>query len=399
MHPEATLSPNQIQHYSVTKRMQLLKALKRIEFSGKLIWSNSIGQQWIIFLNLGTIVYGTGGSHVTRRWQRSISSRYPDVELEVDAWDDDLVNIDDTMLSDCWDYQILYAWVARQKITEDQFSQIIQDIVAEILFDINQATDLTYKLQRSQPLNTELIPIQINEDAVITTVQKLWKAWVKAELERYSPNLAPVMRKPEQIRVSTSPQTYQMLVKSLDGKQTLRDLAVTMRRDILQLTQALQSYIQLNWIELIQIPDLPGLILPSKPKQGSSSSPDTLVIACVDDSVMICQSMEQVIKAAGYQFVAIMDAPRAIATLLAKRPNLIFLDLIMPDTNGYEICSQLRKVSMFKDTPIIILTGNDGLVDQVRARLLGASDFISKPVDPTVITSIIRKYLGQMTLT
>ncbi|HEY9880045.1 MAG TPA: response regulator, partial [Leptolyngbyaceae cyanobacterium] len=71
-------------------------------------------------------------------------------------------------------------------------------------------------------------------------------------------------------------------------------------------------------------------------------------------------------------------------------------DLIMPGTNGYEICGQLRKVSLFKETPIIILSGNDGLVDQVRARLLGATDFLSKPIEPVVILSIIQKHLGQM---
>ena len=52
---------------------------------------------------------------------------------------------------------------------------------------------------------------------------------------------------------------------------------------------------------------------------------------------------------------------RAIAMLLSRKPDLIFLDLVMPDTNGYEICGQLRKLTYFRQTPIIILTGNDGI--------------------------------------
>ncbi|NCQ42456.1 MAG: response regulator, partial [Cyanobacteria bacterium] len=76
-----------------------------------------------------------------------------------------------------------------------------------------------------------------------------------------------------------------------------------------------------------------------------------------------------------------------------KKPDLIFLDLIMPNANGYEICSQLRKLTFFKHTPIVILTGNDGLVDRVRAKMVGSTDFISKPVDTALVLDTIRKHL------
>ncbi|NJL45655.1 MAG: response regulator [Leptolyngbyaceae cyanobacterium SM2_3_12] len=108
---------------------------------------------------------------------------------------------------------------------------------------------------------------------------------------------------------------------------------------------------------------------------------------------MVCKAMGQVLRTAGYDFMAVMEGARVIPTLLANPPDLVFLDLIMPDTNGYEVCSNLRKISRFKAVPIIILSGNDGLVNQVRARLLGATDFLSKPMEPVVILSIIGKYL------
>ena len=67
----------------------------------------------------------------------------------------------------------------------------------------------------------------------------------------------------------------------------------------------------------------------------------------------------------------------------------------MPNANGYEICSQLRKLSVFRNTPIVILTGNDGIVDRVRAKMVGASDFLSKPVKQEVVLEVIRKYTKQ----
>ena len=88
---------------------------------------------------------------------------------------------------------------------------------------------------------------------------------------------------------------------------------------------------------------------------------------------------------------------RAIAVLLSRKPDVIFLDLIMPNTNGYEICTQLRKLSFFKNTPIIIVTGNDGIIDRVRAKMAGSTDFISKPINQEIIVETVQKYLKQKT--
>jgi chemotaxis family two-component system response regulator PixG len=103
--------------------------------------------------------------------------------------------------------------------------------------------------------------------------------------------------------------------------------------------------------------------------------------------------MEKIITDAGYDFVGINDPLRAIAILLARKPDLIFLDLVMPNANGYEICGQLRKLAFFKHTPIVILTGNDGIVDRMRAKMVGSSDFIGKPINSLVVLDTIRKQL------
>jgi chemotaxis family two-component system response regulator PixG len=65
----------------------------------------------------------------------------------------------------------------------------------------------------------------------------------------------------------------------------------------------------------------------------------------------------------------------------------------MPVASGYEICTQLRRISHFSNTPVVILTGNDGLLDRVRAKVVGSTDFLTKPVAADRVMSIIRKYL------
>jgi two-component system, chemotaxis family, response regulator PixG len=84
---------------------------------------------------------------------------------------------------------------------------------------------------------------------------------------------------------------------------------------------------------------------------------------------------------------------KALVQLLEHKPDLIFLDLVMPIANGYEICAQIRRVSAFKETPVIILTSNDGIVDRVRAKMVGSSGFLAKPIEQDRVLSVLQKYL------
>jgi len=80
--------------------------------------------------------------------------------------------------------------------------------------------------------------------------------------------------------------------------------------------------------------------------------------------------------------------------LLEQRLSLIFLDLVMPIANGYEICAQIRRTSIFKDMPVIIVTGNDGIVDRVRAKIVRSTDFLAKPIDTNKVLTILQKYIS-----
>ncbi|HIK36585.1 MAG TPA: response regulator [Geminocystis sp. M7585_C2015_104] len=73
--------------------------------------------------------------------------------------------------------------------------------------------------------------------------------------------------------------------------------------------------------------------------------------------------------------------------------HLIFMDTTMPIIDGYQLCSLLRKNSKFKDIPIIILTAITGMVDRIKAKLVGATDYITKPFTQEDILRIVFRYL------
>ncbi|MFQ4139217.1 response regulator [Nodosilinea sp. PGN35] len=383
-----------LSHYLRVKKLQIFPVLKRLSFSGQITWSAPAGHQWTLFFDRGQLIYGKGGVHPVRQWYRQAQARLPGPELSYSGLQSSAVAAPSASWLRARDYQLLQHWLSQGQLSPQALRDISSNIVADILFDVVQARETQYQLARQLPLAADQTSIYIDDTPLLTSVTDLWDAWLEAGLEAYSPNLAPVIQHPEPIRAQVSPRVYESLMQLLDGQRSLRDLAVKLGQDVLNLTQALQPYIQSGWISLVEVADFPSLEGLDPPGVIGAAPKAALKIACVDDSPLVCKALGQVIRAAGHDFLAITEGSRAIPTLLAQKPDLVFLDLVMPDTNGYEICSSLRKISRFKDVPIVILSGNDGLVDQVRARLLGATDFLSKPMEPIVILSVLRKHLA-----
>lgn len=117
------------------------------------------------------------------------------------------------------------------------------------------------------------------------------------------------------------------------------------------------------------------------------------LIACIDDSNQICVTIEQIVINFGYGFLGIRDSIKVLPLLVEHQPEMIILDLVMPIVGGYELCTQIRRIPEFKNTPILILTSNDSLINQIRAKYVGATSFISKSSGSEKIGEQIQKYL------
>ena len=116
-------------------------------------------------------------------------------------------------------------------------------------------------------------------------------------------------------------------------------------------------------------------------------------IVYIDDSPADSRTMAKIVEELGYQYNNIQDPLQALPTLLEIKPELIFLDLVMPFANGYEVCAQIRRISAFEETPIVIVTSNDGIADRVRAKVVGASGFLGKPIQSKKVSKVLKKYL------
>ncbi len=357
--------------------------LKQSQFTGQLSVKAPEGEEWIFYLYLGRLLYATGGKYPVRRWQRNISTYCPQIE----RYQEDVSATTDLPA----EYQLLNLWLDRKQVSREQVAQVIRALVQEILFDSMQAKQLKYQIEPKE----NSFPVQlllIDAEQATAAARQSWQIWQSANFTEISPNQAPIIKRPEDLQQKVSVAAYRQLTVLLNGQRSLRDLALQMKRQVIEVTSSLLPYIQSGVVELTDTTDLPILTgspnsAPTAPTQSSQ-----LLIACIDDSRLVCQTMERILTQSGYQFVAVEDPLRALATLLNRKPDLIFLDLVMPNLNGYEICARLRKIPTFSDTPIVILTSN--IIDRVRATVVGCSDYLSKPVKSESVLSIISKHLS-----
>ena len=77
-----------------------------------------------------------------------------------------------------------------------------------------------------------------------------------------------------------------------------------------------------------------------------------------------------------------------------QAPDLILLDIMMPGMDGYEVCRRLKSDHTTRDIPIIFVSAKSGLMDEAKGLMLGAADFIMKPVDPTLLLTRVRVHLA-----
>lgn len=380
-------APIHIKEFNASKQSKLFLALKQPQFSGQLQITAPSGQKWSFYLHMGDLLYAVGGPHPVRRWRRNIAIHLPQITSGLLELPSELAGSDDEEDSSrCWEYELLCLWVEKGKISYDEAVIIIKATLVEVLFDITQAMRVKCELKPDQSLSRKLALVDAEE--TIAEAEKLWEAWQKAKIADRYPDTAPIIKQPEKMQKTTKAQIYQTLRELLDGQHTLRDLAVQMKKELIDVTHSMVPFIQGGLVELVPIEDLP----PPEIREQETSGP---LIAGVDDSPLICHVLEEIVSKAGYRFIAINEPLKAVEIISNAKPDFIFLDLEMPHTNGYELCTQLRKIAYFKNTPIVILTGNDGFVDKLKAKMCGANEFLSKPVSVEKILGEIGKYLQQ----
>lgn len=187
------------------------------------------------------------------------------------------------------------------------------------------------------------------------------------------------------------------LCKLLRGL-SIHQLAMVLKQDELKVAQMLYPYIESGeiflrspkspWDNLPTIPQYPPTKIQETPKC------QTWKIACVDDSPTILREMQRFLGEEKYEITKIENPIEAASTLFRVKPDLVLMDISMPEINGYKLCGLLRNSNALSKVPIIMVTSRTGVIDKVRAKTVGATDYLTKPFTKEELLAVVEKHLS-----
>jgi CheY-like chemotaxis protein len=114
---------------------------------------------------------------------------------------------------------------------------------------------------------------------------------------------------------------------------------------------------------------------------------DNKRILVVDDEPHLIRSLSFILSKEGYEVLTASNGEEALQKVIESKPALLFLDVMMPKKNGYEVCEEIRKMPDLKETYILILTAKGGDIDREKALSAGADGFMTKPFSPQEVIS------------
>ena len=315
----------------------------------------------------------------------------------------------------------IISWLLTENLDNTQTTKLIEHIVKDEL-QYCLMLDRGNSFWHDGTSVPDWIPIQIEASVALDVPECLneqqirFKLWHNCSNKIVSvhqrPYFAPSWSQKTLPSGSLNNQSLTELTKVLKGRTSIRQLSILLKKDELQVAQILSPYIDEKVIYLHHAPaplnKLPS-IQRSSPENSSSKSDNarkslsndatgkptkTWKIVCIDDSPTILSEIKRFLNQEKYDITAIDDPVQAVSQIFKINPDLILLDITMPRINGYKLCGLLRNSGKCDDIPIVMVTGNTGIIDKARSKLSGATDYFTKPFTQEGLKNIVEKYLN-----
>jgi twitching motility two-component system response regulator PilG len=127
----------------------------------------------------------------------------------------------------------------------------------------------------------------------------------------------------------------------------------------------------------------------SESKQALSG----LKVLVIDDSKTIRRTAETLLSKEGCKVFTAEDGFDALSKIADHKPDIVFVDIMMPRLDGYQTCSLIKHNKMFASTPVIMLSSKDGLFDRARGRMVGSEQYLTKPFTKEELLGAIERHV------
>jgi twitching motility two-component system response regulator PilG len=352
----------------VSPARALQEIIKR-KISGKLTISDPEhdGLVWQLYLGQGQIHFAQSNFGQQERAFYLLAQYHPEID-KLD-WG-----------NSSSDYQYLFELWKDNRIGLPQLKSILLEFTQEALLHVLTIAKAKVQFQKNLGLEPTLISAPLIE--TIAPLKTQISEWLKLRPEISSPLLvfslddAKSFQK-ELLKKINNRSLVNALQQELSQKICLYQIAAKLNVDTLQLAKLLYPSLKQGNIRTETFKSLDN-----KPR---------LIVACIDDSKTVQRQVQLTLEAAGYEVLSLLDPARALTTMVRKKPKLILLDINMPEIDGYQLCRQLRQSALFQKIPIVMLTGRDGNIDRLLAKMAGATDYFTKPVKTQQLLDLVAK--------
>ncbi|MEL6494053.1 MAG: response regulator [Cyanobacteria bacterium J06623_7] len=314
--------------------------------------------------------------------------------------------------------QIMLWLISQEHLNESQIPKLIQAINQDNLFACLCVESETSSWQENEQLPDfisrqlkNFLPLKISQ--CLSKIEVKQRQWQDCSLKLSSIHQRPYFPPSWQAQPlpdsgSLDSKTLIQLTKVLKGSTSIRQLSMLLNKDEVLVAKILSPYIddkiiylnnaQAPLYKLPSIPRSPTPVLTDERDSqsylaGDGATASTYKVVCIDDSPTILSEIERFLAPEKFITTAISDPIQAAAKIFQIEPDLILLDITMPKINGYKLCSLLRSSGKCDRVPIVMVTGNTGLIDKARAKISGANDYFTKPFTKEGLNKIVNKYL------
>jgi twitching motility two-component system response regulator PilG len=171
----------------------------------------------------------------------------------------------------------------------------------------------------------------------------------------------------------------------VNGKRSLVDIAEKLDKDPLHIARSYLSWSQIGWVTFHESA--------SRPSQNQNQPKNLPTILAVDDSPTM-QAMIKYTLGAQYTVLLANNAMDGLNLLNENQVLLLLLDVAMPHMDGLEMCRTVRSMDKFRQLPIIMISGQDTLVDKLKGQIAGTNHYLIKPFDPEKLLELVNQYVS-----
>lgn len=354
---------------------KILQKLFAKEISGRLtiydVSDESV--QWKVYVGKGKVLFATSTIGHSERLNYFLNRYFADKNFEVPS-----------KITD--DYQYVYNLWVTDYLSKPQACQILVKSTQEALIHSLSLPKTNYQFEKNIDINPVLLAVSGHE--LVKPVKKQIRSWIQMRSEITSPFQRVSIQELEKIVNQGSVNVkYIKLLDKLkqcpNEHPCIYQIAQQVSQHTLEIALLLQPLVNSGGLNM-----LPYKLAPKESRP---------LIACIDDSKSIQRIVKMTLEASGFRVISILDPATAMTSFVTEKPDMILMDVNMPEIDGYKLSYMFRQSSLLRDIPIIILTGRDGDLDRVRAKMVGALDYISKPFIPQELLNPINSYLQKKT--